>query len=223
MSVNMDTLVIMWGVMLALIVFSFLATRNLSIVPGKLQAVLEGFMSFFWGMTELMGKDGKKHTPLLASLFMFILSANLVGQIPWRIYQLHRGDFASPTNDINMTAAMAILVLLYYIGSGVIKKGPKYFLHYFKPLPILAPLNMMEDIIRPFSLSVRLFANILAGEVLIMVMLGLGTAALAKLKFLGALLPLPFMFFEIFVAVIQALVFTLLSSAYLQLATDDGH
>ena len=131
MPVNMDTLMVMWVVMLALIVFSFLATRNLSIVPGRLQAVLEGLMSFFWGMTEALGKDGKKHTPLLASLFMFILTANLVGQIPWRIYHLNHGELASPTNDINMTAAMAVVVLFYYIGAGVIKKGPKYFLHYF--------------------------------------------------------------------------------------------
>ena len=88
---------------------------------------------------------------------------------------------------------------------------------------MLAPLNMMEDIIRPFSLAVRLFANILAGEILIMVMLGMGAAAATGLNKAGLLLPLPFMLFEIFVAVIQALVFTLLTSAYLSLALEDNH
>lgn len=222
-SVNMDTLITMWIVMGILLLVSFLATRNLSIIPNKFQAFLENLMGFFCGMTAQQGEEGKKHVPLLASLFLFILTANLIGQIPWRIYHLPDGELASPTNDINMTLAMALVVLFYYIIAGVIKKGPKYFLHYFKPMPVLAPLNMMEDVIRPFSLAVRLFANILAGEVLIMVMLGLGTQMVAKLPFIGALLPLPFMFFEIFVAVIQALVFTLLSSAYLALATDSSH
>ena len=222
-SVNMDTLITMWIVMGILLLVSFLATRNLSIIPNKFQAFLENLMGFFCGMTAQQGEEGKKHVPLLASLFLFILTANLIAQIPWRIYHLPDGELASPTNDINMTLAMALVVLFYYIIAGVIKRGPKDFLHYFKPMPVLAPLNMMEDVIRPFSLAVRLFANILAGEVLIMVMLGLGTQMVAKLPFLGALLPLPFMFFEIFVAVIQALVFTLLSSAYLALATDSSH
>ena len=221
-AMNMDTLLIMWGVMAFLIAFSFLATRNLSIKPNKTQALLEGIMSFFWSLTAPLGKDGKKHTPLLASLFLFILTANLAGQIPWRIYHLSAGELASPTNDLNMTLAMALVVLIYYIGAGVIKKGPKYFLHYIKPTPLLAPLNILEDIIRPFSLAVRLFANILAGEVLIMVMLGMGLGLMEKM-FPMVFLPLIFMLFEIFVAVVQALVFTLLSSAYLSLAVEDNH
>ena len=223
MSVNMDTLIVMWLVMGVMLIVAFFATRNLSIIPSKGQALLENVMSFFWGMTDSLGHDGKKHTPLLATLFLFILTANLVGQLPWRIYHLEHGEFASPTNDINMTLAMAVVVLIYYIGAGVQKKGLKYFLHYFKPSPLLAPLNMMEDIIRPFSLAVRLFANILAGEILIMVMLGMGAAAATGLNKAGLLLPLPFMLFEIFVAVIQALVFTLLTSAYLSLALEDNH
>ncbi len=244
MSVHMDTLITMWIVMVALVLFSFFATRNLSIVPGKLQAVLENIMSFFWGLSEPIGHSGKKHTPLLASLFLFILTANLIGQIPWRLYHLgSSGELASPTNDINMTAAMALLVLFYYIGAGVLQKGPKYFLHYFKPIPWMAPINLMEDFVRPLSLAVRLFANILAGEILIMAILGLGSGALSALSnwiagsvnlshvgilsvplsALGSLATLPFMFFEVFVAVIQALVFTLLSTAYLSLALEENH
>ncbi len=108
---------------------------------------------------------------------------------------------------------MAIIVVIYYIGAGVIKKGPKYFLHYFKPMPIMAPLNMLEDIIRPFSLALRLFGNILAGEVMILVFI----------SFFAFILPLPFMLFEVFVAFVQALVFTLLTSAYLTLSLQDNH
>lgn len=209
MQVHMDTLLTMWITMGLLIIASFIMTRKLSIIPGKAQTVAETIMNYFIGLTDNIGDDGKKHVPLLATLFLFIISANLIGQLPWRLYHIKSGgEFASPTNDLNMTAAMAIIVVIYYIGAGVIKKGPKYFLHYFSPLPILAPLNMLEDIIRPFSLALRLFGNILAGEVMILVFV----------SFCAYFLPLPFMLFEVFVAFIQALVFTLLTSAYLTLS-----
>ncbi|MCR5261330.1 MAG: F0F1 ATP synthase subunit A [Candidatus Gastranaerophilales bacterium] len=209
MQVHMDTLVTMWITMGLLIIASFIMTRRLSVIPGKAQTVAEAIMGYFIGLTGNMGKDGKKHAPLLATLFLFILSANLIGQLPWRLYHIKSGgEFASPTNDLNMTAAMAIIVLIYYIGAGILKKGPKYFLHYFSPLPILAPMNMLEDVIRPFSLALRLFGNILAGEVMILVFV----------SFFAYFLPLPFMLFEVFVAFIQALVFTLLTSAYLTLS-----
>lgn len=209
MQVHMDTLVTMWITMGLLIIASFIMTRKLSIIPGKAQTLAEVIMSYFIGLTDNIGENGKKHVPLLATLFLFIISANLIGQIPWRLYHIKSGgEFASPTNDLNMTAAMAIIVVIYYIGAGVIQKGPKYFLHYFQPLPILAPLNMLEDIIRPFSLALRLFGNILAGEVMILVFV----------SFFAYFLPLPFMLFEVFVAFIQALVFTLLTSAYLTLS-----
>ncbi len=213
LQVHWDTLIMMWITMIILIVLSLVVTRKLSIIPNRIQSVAEGIMQFFWDLVAPMGNEGLKHVPLLATLFLFILTANLIGQIPWRLYHLHEGELASPTNDINMTAAMAVIVLVYYIASGVIKKGPKYFLHYFKPFPVMLPFNLLEDIIRPLTLSLRLFANILAGEVLIMVFIGMASI----------LVPLPFMLFELFVALIQALVFTLLSAAYLTMATEDNH
>lgn len=213
LQVHWDTLITMWIAMGILIVLSLVVTRKLSIIPSKIQSVAESIMSFFWGLVEPMGREGKKHVPLLATLFLFILTANLIGQIPWRLYHLHEGELASPTNDLNMTAAMAIIVLIYYIGAGVLKKGPGYFKHYLKPFVAMTPFNILEDIIRPFSLAVRLFANILAGEVLIMVFIGMA----------AVLVPLPFMLFELFVALIQALVFTLLSAAYLSIAIEDNH
>ena len=83
-SVNVDTVVTMWITMGILIVFAILATRKLSVIPTKLQAVAEGIIGAFVGLTESMiGKTGKKHIPLLATLFLFILTANLIGQLPW--------------------------------------------------------------------------------------------------------------------------------------------
>ena len=212
-SINLDTVITMWITMGILIVFALLATRKMSIIPNKLQAVAEGILGVFINLTDSMiGKNGRKHVPLLASLFLFILTANLLGQLPWRLYHLKTGELASPTNDINMTAAMAIMVLIYYIYQGVRIKGPKYFLHEFSFVGIIMALvELLEMVVRPFSLALRLFANILAGELLIVTFVGL----------CAYLLPLPFMLFEVFVAFIQALVFMLLSTAYIAIAVQE--
>lgn len=215
-SVNMDTLVTMWLCMGVIIILAFIASRNLSIIPNKPQFLGEKIMGCFWGLTDSMiQKDGRKHVPLLASLFLFILTTNLCGQIPWRLYHLKTGEFASPTNDINLTAAMALLVLVYYVYQGVKLKGGKFFIHDFSFTGIIMALvELLELVIRPFSLALRLFANILAGEMLVLTFVGL----------CAFLAPLPFMFFEVFVAFLQALVFTLLSTAYIAIATQqDEH
>lgn len=212
-SFNVDTLITMWITMAILILFAFLATRKLSIVPNKLQSIAEGILGFFVDLTDTMiGKAGRKHIPLLATLFLFILTANLLGQIPWRLYHLNHGELASPTNDINMTAAMAIMVLIYYVYQGIRQKGFKFFLHDFSLVGIIMALvELLEMVVRPFSLALRLFANILAGELLVFTFVGL----------FAYFLPLPFMLFEVFVAFVQALVFMLLSTAYIAIAVQE--
>lgn len=215
-SFNVDTIVTMWISMGILIVFAFLATRKMSLIPTKMQVVAEGVLGAFVGLTDSMiGKKGRKHIPLLATLFLFILTANLIGQLPWRLYHLKTGEFASPTNDLNMTAAMAIMVLVYYVYQGVKLKGGKFFIHEFSVTGIImALIEVLEMVIRPFSLALRLFANILAGELLVVTFVGL----------FAYLLPLPFMLFEVFVAFVQALVFMLLTTAYIAIATqEDEH
>ena len=244
LDVHMDTLITLWITMAIVIFFALLAVGNLKLVPSKLQAVFENIVTIFQSLTKDMGPEGKKHTPILIALFLFIITGNLIGQLPWKILNFFPfiffigGEFASPTNDINVTAALAIIVLIYYIASGVRLKGIGYFKHYFQPVWFMTPFNMLEDIVRPLTLALRLFANILAGEILIMVLAGLIASLISPESisvfcqntlggilpsswvynitlFLGSLLPLPIMFFEIFVAFIQALVFTLLTSAYI--------
>lgn len=241
LEVHLDTLITMWITMGIILFFTLLAVGNIKLVPSRIQAVFENIVIVFQGMTKDICKDGKKHTPLLIALFLFIITGNMIGQLPWRLFHLPKGELASPTNDINVTAALAVFVLFYYILAGVKEKGLSYFKHYFQPIWFMTPLNMMEDIIRPLTLALRLFANILAGEILILVLGGLIASLLTPEAvsaftqnvlgnilpatwvrniglFLGSLLPLPIMFFELFVATIQALVFTLLTSAYLQTA-----
>ena len=211
-SFNLDTIYTMWFAMAVVLLVAFISTRKLSIIPSKIQALAESFMQFLYGTLDSMvaNKDNRKHIPLVASLFLFILFANLMGQLPLRLIHIKTGEFASPTNDINLTAALAIIVLVYYVFMGIKAKGGKFFLEElsFTGL-IMAMVELLEMFTRPLSLAIRLFANIFAGEILVSIALG-GMAYF---------LPLPIMFFEILVAFIQATVFMMLTLAYIGSAT----
>lgn len=215
MSFNLDTIFTMWFAMAVVIIFALIATRKLTMVPTKLQAVCETVIQFFWGTLDTMiPNKNRHHVPLVASLFLFILTANLMGQLPLRLIHLKQGELASPTNDLNLTAAMAIIVLVYYVFMGFKAKGFKFLFHELSFTGVIMTLvELIEMITRPLSLAIRLFANILAGEILVSVALGL----------FAYLLPLPVMLFEILVAFIQATVFMMLTIAYVSAATGDEH
>lgn len=215
LNFNLDTIFTMWFAMFCIILLAFLSTRKLAIIPNKIQAVGEGFMNFVWGlMDSMMPENNRSHVPLIASLFLFILFANLMGQLPLRIIHLKSGELASPTNDINMTAAMAVIVLIYYVTAGFIKKKHKFLLKDFSFVSIIMMLvDLLDMATRPLSLAVRLFANIFAGEILVSIALGA----------FAYFLPLPVMLFEILVAFIQATVFMMLTMAYVGGAIGDEH
>ena len=123
MTFNMDTLVTMWAAMVFLLVVAFIGTRKLSIFPSKLQLFFEKILGYFDGLVNgMIHEGGRKHFPLIASLFLFIVTANLMGQLPLKMIELKQGEIASPTNDINLTAGLAIIVLVYYVVAGLIKK-----------------------------------------------------------------------------------------------------
>ncbi len=205
LTFNLDTIFTMWFAMIVLLIFAIAATRKLSLVPNKLQAFCESIMHFFWNVMGSMN-TARQHVPLIASLFLFILFANLMGQLPLRIIHIKSGELASPTNDVNLTAAMAIIVLIYYVTAGIMKKGGKFFLHEFSFTGIvMALVELLEMVTRPLSLAIRLFANIFAGEILV-------TIALGACAYFA---PLPIMLFEILVAFIQATVFMMLTKTYM--------
>lgn len=213
-SFNMDTILTMWFSMLLLIVLAFITTRKLEMEPNKLQLAGEGIVKYFNDIAKSsMGNDeAQKHIAIILTLFMFILTANLVGQLPLKLIHLANGELASPNNDINMTAAMAIVVSIYYIFYGVKRNGFRFFFKGFSIDGIIITLvDTLELFVRPFSLALRLFANILAGELLVATFISL----------CAVVLPLPFMLFELFVALIQALVFTLLSTTYISMAVQE--
>lgn len=215
LQVHVDTILTAWFAMAFLIIVALIIRFNLDRIPSKIQALAEMALDFIKNMaTGQIGKDGRKHIALIASLFLFILTANLMGQLPWKLIHLKEGEFASPTNDINTTAALAIIVLIYYLGAGIMKKGLLgHIKHYFQPVWFMAPMNLLEDVTRPFSLALRLFANILAGEVIIMVLVALIPVGL----------PIPMVLFELFVAFIQAFIFAILAASYIGAVTSEEH
>jgi F-type H+-transporting ATPase subunit a len=185
-----------------LILFFTLASRKPRLIPNKLQNVLELIIQFFETLlAELIGEEGQKYLPMVATLGLFILACNLLGLVP---------GFMSPTSKINVTAGCALTIFVYYHWQGIKSQGFfKYLKHFMGPIPLLAPLMLPIEVIshfsRPLSLSMRLFGNIFAEELLILIMASI----------LPFLLPLPFMLIAIITAIVQAYVFVLLSCIYI--------
>jgi F-type H+-transporting ATPase subunit a len=125
---------------------------------------------------------------------------------------LPEGELASPTNDINTTAGLALLTSIMYFVAGISKRGLSYFKKYIEPTPVLLPINVLEDFTKPLSLSFRLFGNILAEELVIAVLVLL----------VPLLIPVPVMILFLFTGAIQALIFATLSAAYIGEALE-GH
>jgi F-type H+-transporting ATPase subunit a len=201
-------------------------TRNRSLVPGRIQSMAEMAYEFVAGtVRESAGHDGMKFLPLVFSLFMFVLMCNLIGMIP--------GTF-TVTSHLIVTAALAAVVILTVILYGIAKHGTHFF-GLFVPsgvhplmLIILVPIEVISFISRPISLSVRLFANMLAGHIALKIFAGF----VATLLFAGGwavLSPLPLALtvaltaLEMLVAVLQAYVFAVLTCIYLHDALHPGH
>lgn len=199
MTFNWETLCMTWLTMAIVLIIAFLAVRGLSLVPHGWQNVVEIIVEGLQGqMRGTMGKGGMFLAPFIISLFMFLLVSNWLGLIP---------TMASPTNDLNTTLGLALLVIVMVHVLGVYKKGTHYIAHFFKPTPVFVIINAIEEIAKPITLSFRLFGNILAGEILIIILL----------KLMPIWMPVPsvvWLAFSIFIGAVQAFIFTMLSMAY---------
>jgi len=199
MTFNWETLCMTWLTMAIVLIIAFLAVRNLSLVPRGWQNVIEMVVEGLQAqMKGTMGKGGMFLAPFIISLFMFLLVSNWLGLIP---------GMASPTNDLNTTLGLALLVIVMVHVLGVVRKGGHYIGHFFKPTPIFVIINAIEEIAKPITLSFRLFGNILAGEILIIILL----------KLMPIWMPVPsviWLAFSIFIGAVQAFIFTMLSMAY---------
>ncbi|HON57975.1 MAG TPA: F0F1 ATP synthase subunit A [Smithella sp.] len=196
-------------VIVLLAIFGFLATRRLSVYPGKAQNVMEVILGGFDALlNEIMGHNGRKFFPLIATLGLFILTSNLLGLIP---------GFESPTANINTNAGMALVVFLSTHVVGVMNHGMKYFKQFMGPVwwltPLMLPIEVISHLSRPLSLTFRLFGNIKGEDIVLLVVLFL----------VPYLVPLPVFVLMIFTSLVQTLVFMLLSMMYIAGAMEEGH
>ena len=196
-----DYLVMALVVALTLAVVLGLASRRLAPVPRGRQNVVEIVVQTFEGLVvDTIGPEGRKYLPVIGTVGLFVFGCNMIGLVP---------GFMSPTSKLNVTLGCALVVFFYYHWQGVKAQGLKYFKHFMGPIPALAPLMIPIEVIshfsRPVSLSMRLFGNIFAEELLIVIMASI----------IPFFLPLPFMAVAIFTSVIQSFVFVLLSCIYI--------
>ena len=199
-----------WLVMIILIIFGAVAAKGISMIPTKAQNVFEilisGIEEF---MVEITGEEGRWLFPISATIFIYIVVCNLIGLVP---------GFLPPTASVNTTLSCAIPVVIFTHVIGVKYHGVKYIKHFMGPVWWLAPLIFVIEIIghvaRILSLSIRLFGNMMGHELVLGILFFLAGLFLA---------PLPIMALGIFVAVVQAFVFFLLSIMYFTGAMEHAH
>lgn len=208
--------IVTWIVLAALLIFAATGTSNLKQTPQGLQNFMEYAYEFLQDIAknQIGEHEYRPWVPYVSTVFLFIFGCNWAGAlIPWKLIELPEGELAAPTNDINVTVALALLTSLSYFYAGLSKKGINYFSRYVSPTPILLPINILEDFTKPLSLSFRLFGNVLADELVVSVF-----ALLVPI-----LIPLPVMTLGLFASSVQALIFSTLSAAYIGEALEDHH
>ncbi len=192
------TVVTTWGLMAALTAGCWIATRSFRVEARGWQAVIETVvLGIEDQIAALLGRDAAPFLPLLGTLFIFLVIANLSGVFP---------GLKAPTATIETPAALASTVFFSVHFYGIRFKGfASYLKGYVKPNPAFLPLNILSEITRSFSLAVRLFGNIMSDDLVIAIVVGLA----------GLFVPIPFMAFAILIALVQAYIFSVLAAVYI--------
>jgi F-type H+-transporting ATPase subunit a len=209
-----NTLLTSWIVVISLVLFAILATRRMEMVPRGIQNLAETIIEVLLGLGEqVAGARARSFLPLVATLFLFILFSNWIGILPGvGTFQIGgHAVFRSANSDLSITAAMAIIVFFWVQISGMRADLKTYFTKFLWP-PGIGQLEIISEFSRPLSLALRLFGNILAGFILVEVML--------QIVPIGV--PAIFLALELGVGLIQALIFAILTLAFLSLATSHG-
>jgi len=187
-----------WVIMLILTVTCRAVTRRLQKVPDGRQAVLELIVTGIAGQIEdVLQRDARRFLPLVGTLFIFLVVANLSGVLP---------GVEAPTSKIETPAALALIVFFSVHYFGIRARGLRGYLAGFaRPKLIMLPLNILSEITRTFSMMVRLFGNVMSGEFVIALVVALA----------GLFVPIPLMVLEILVGVVQAYIFTVLAAVFI--------
>ncbi len=228
-----NTLFVSWAVMVFLIIVALLVRSSLKRVPGKLQnlveSVIEGLIEFIQGIAGDR-VTAIRFLPIIATIFLFVLFSNWVEVLPGLgsvgVWGIHNGHEAlipfirSASADLNVTFAIAIVAVMSLQVFGIVTLGffkyMKKFFNFSNPINgFVGLLELVSEFAKIISFSFRLFGNIFAGEVLLLVV---GSLA-------AWIVPLPFLFLELFVGLIQAVVFSMLTLVFLTMAIADheGH
>jgi F-type H+-transporting ATPase subunit a len=187
-----------WGIMGVMCLVAWLSTRHLLMLPKGLQTLVEGIVSMIDdAVSAVAPEQSREIMPFIATLWLFLIVANLVGLIPG----LH-----SPTSDLSVTSALAVLVFFSVHWFGIKTLGIKNYLHhYLTPSPILLPFHIISEFTRTIALAIRLFGN----------MMSLEMAAMLILLVAGFLAPIPILMLHIIEALVQAYIFGMLALIYL--------
>lgn len=200
-----ESVVVTWIIMAVLTILAVGLVRNLKVEQiSRKQLVLESAIGFFYSFFEdILGERGRKYIPYLITVILYIGVANLIGLL----------GFKPPTKDLNVTVALAVMSIILIEFAGFHQKGLKKWLKSFaEPMPVLTPINIMEIFIRPLSLCMRLFGNVL-GSFVIMELI----KAVVPL-----IVPIPFTcYFDIFDGLIQAYVFVFLTALFIKEAIEE--
>ena len=203
---------------LLIVLFMYIGSRNLSVIPSRGQTVLESTYEFIAGMIgDNIGQEGMKYFSFIFSLFLFILIGNLLGMFPYSF---------TWTSHIIVTFAIAFFIFIGVTMIAIYKHGLLKFMSFFAPsgvpkpmLILLVPIEIISYLSRPVSLSVRLFANMMAGHTLLKVIGGFVFVLGANTFIIGGILPLAFLIaltgLEIVIAFLQAYVFAILTCLYI--------
>lgn len=215
-SVTNSTVVMVLAVVLVTL-FLTLSVRRRAMVPGRWQAMAELFYEFIGNMIrDNVGNEGRRFFPFIFTLFMFVLFGNLLGLIPYSF---------TFTSHLAVTGALAVLVIVLVTAVGFVLHGLHFF-SFFVPkgvpaamMPLMIPIEVISYLSRPVSLSIRLFANMMAGHAMMKVFAGFVVTLGAATYGVGAIAPLAMSValtgFELLVAFLQAYVFTVLTCLYL--------
>ena len=199
-----ESVVVTWIIMAVLVVLSILLTRNLKVEnPGKGQLLLETAVTSLQKMVgDMVGERGMQYVPYLMTVLIYIGIANIIGLF----------GFKPPTKDLNVTIALAVMSIVLIEAAGIRARGTKGWIKSFaEPVAIMTPFNILEIVIKPLSLCMRLFGNVLGAFVIM---------ELIK-QVIPVALPVPFsLYFDIFDGLIQAYVFVFLTSLFVKEAVE---
>ena len=196
--INMQTMYMSWLTMAIVAAIVFAATRKAEIIPSGIQNLVEIFVDWLNGLMESnMGIEGRRAVaPFVITLFLYIFIGNEIGLLPQIGPHL-----TSPTNDINVAVGLSITVSLTVYTLGVMKQGLGYFKHFTQPFAAMLPLNILEELSKPLTMALRLFGNILAGEILLVVLYMLAPWIIPNI-WIG---------FSLIIGFLQAFIFTMLT------------